>query len=321
MVEDQIYNIIVRKLSGESLSDQDQQMLESWLLTDGNYNIFTDLSKVWSSSGNINFQTNVNVDSQWEIFKKEVSPIKKNNVRRLFATVSSIAASILIIVGVFVILNNQTVVYKYSSNQNHFTLPDNSEVWLNKNTSIEFSKNFGKKARTIKLDGEAFFEVTKNKIPFVVNTNSTASVKVLGTSFNLKSYAADNTVQLQVISGVVEFGELNENKSAIVKKGNESVYTKDSNKLTTAKFTNSNKISWRTGEFSFDNSPVSEVVELLEDYLSVKIIMPNSAINLHYSGKFNKPSANDVAIILSKAFGFEYQLQNKKIVFTEKTTE
>lgn len=321
MVKGKINNIIVNKLSGNKLTNQEQEILESWLLLDGNSVVYNDLSKVWSASGAIEYKAEINVDNEWERFKKLTQNKQhKTKVRKLYYTVSSIAASIIIAIGIFISLNNQTITYQYSENQNHFVLPDNSEVWLNKNTSLTLSKNFGEKERSTELNGEAFFEIEKSDIPFIVKAGNGTSVKVLGTSFNLNCYKQINAVQLQVITGAVEFGNKSHNKIVLVEKGNEAVYFKESNKLLKAKLKNKNKLSWRTGKFSFNNDPISEVANLLGKYLSMEIELPNKGQDLHYSGKFDQPSAYDVAIIISKALGYDYVLTADKLTFQEKKT-
>lgn len=314
-MEGKINNIIVNKLSCNTLTNQENKILEEWLLLDENSVIYNDLARIWNATGAIHYNANANVDDEWKKFKKLTHKSSKNKVRKLYYSVSSIAASVIIALGIFLALNNQTITYQYSQNENHFVLPDNSEVWLNKNTSLTLSQKFGKKDRSTELEGEAFFEVEKSDLPFIVETKNGTSVKVVGTSFNLNSYEQINAVHLQVITGTVEFGNKRDNKVAIVEKGNEAIYYKESKKLLKAKLKNKNKLSWRTGQFSFNNDPISDVVNLLGKYLSMEIEVPNTAQELHYSGKFDNPTAYDVAVILSKAFGYDYILTSEKLTF------
>ncbi len=76
-------------------------------------------------------------------------------------------------------------------------------------------------------------------------------------------------------------------------------------------------MSWHTGELNFNNEPLLQVVNILEEYLFIEIVVPKSAQKLHYSGKFNSPSANDVAEVLAKALGYNYTLTDKKLTFVE----
>ncbi len=83
-------------------------------------------------------------------------------------------------------------------------LPDGSKVWLNSNSKLVFDRRFGGKLREVTLDGEAFFDVVKDKKrPFIVHTTA-IDIRVLGTAFNVKSYKDDNTIETTLIHGLVE---------------------------------------------------------------------------------------------------------------------
>ncbi len=83
-------------------------------------------------------------------------------------------------------------------------LPDGSKVWLNSSSKLVFDRRFRGRLREVTLEGEAFFEVVKDKKrPFIVHT-SAIDIRVLGTSFNVKSYREDNTIETTLINGLVE---------------------------------------------------------------------------------------------------------------------
>ena len=74
-------------------------------------------------------------------------------------------------------------------------LPDGSKVWLNSDSKLSYSSNFNEKSRNVILDGEAYFEVAKNKKrPFKVQTDKIA-INVLGTSFNVSAYSSDDFIK------------------------------------------------------------------------------------------------------------------------------
>src|SRR5690606_37889089 len=83
-------------------------------------------------------------------------------------------------------------------------LADGTKVWLNAASRISYGKNFGNGAlRDVYLDGEAFFDVAHDPDkPFIVHTSS-IQIKVLGTSFNVRSYAEDNTIETTLVQGKV----------------------------------------------------------------------------------------------------------------------
>lgn len=83
-------------------------------------------------------------------------------------------------------------------------LPDGSVVWLNADSKLTYTKDFGKTMREVTLTGEAFFDVTKNaEKPFVIHTSS-INIKVLGTAFNVKAYPEDKQTETSLIHGSIE---------------------------------------------------------------------------------------------------------------------
>ena len=92
---------------------------------------------------------------------------------------------------------------KYGSNT-QLILPDGSTVWLNAGSKLNYEKINETGLREVYLTGEAFFDVVKNpQRPFIIHTSS-IDIKVLGTSFNVKAYPDDKTVETSLIRGSVE---------------------------------------------------------------------------------------------------------------------
>jgi transmembrane sensor len=109
------------------------------------------------------------------------------------------------------ILNNgqksfETAYYEVKSPlgaKTELTLPDGSQVWLNAGSKLKYNAAFGIKNRAIQLEGEAFFKVAKNKaIPFIVKTTD-IDIKAVGTSFNVKAYQDEGTIETTLVEGEV----------------------------------------------------------------------------------------------------------------------
>lgn len=104
------------------------------------------------------------------------------------------------------------------------TLPDGTQIFLGGNTILEYPVRFARKTRTVKLNGEAYFDVAKNgSKPFIIKT-SHADVKVVGTSFNLKT--SNNEVHLKVTEGKVKITLVSNQKSALVQAGETAIASK-----------------------------------------------------------------------------------------------
>jgi transmembrane sensor len=102
-------------------------------------------------------------------------------------------------------------------------LPDGSTVWLNASSNLTYGANFGKEFREVNLNGEAFFDVVKDPAhPFIIHTR-VVDVKVLGTAFNVRSYANDASTETSVIRGQVEVTVKNRENTKYYLKPNEKV--------------------------------------------------------------------------------------------------
>jgi ferric-dicitrate binding protein FerR (iron transport regulator) len=101
-----------------------------------------------------------------------------------------------------------TTIFSPAGQKTEITLPDNSKVWLNSKTTIRYSSGFNHDNREIFLDGEAYFDVKKSRVPFEVKT-SAMNLKVLGTAFNVKCYSDDSTVEATLVRGSLKVEKLN----------------------------------------------------------------------------------------------------------------
>ena len=123
-----------------------------------------------------------------------------------------VAASVLLLLGSFYWYDNyrtaqlaQTFqcVYVPAGNRTNIQLPDGTNVWLNANTSLRYPMVFSKTRREIQLDGEGYFEVAKDKKPFIVQTNK-YDVEVLGTTFNVEAYKDKSDFRTMLYEGKVK---------------------------------------------------------------------------------------------------------------------
>lgn len=151
-------------------------------------------------------------------------------------------------------------------------LCDGTEVWLNANSKLIYPTAFVEKERTVFLEGEAYFKVTKNTKPFIVKTNY-LQTKVLGTEFNIKSYTADDS-HVTLISGKVQVCS-NENKRFVsLEPGKDAMLLSDG--LFEVKEVNSEAYTyWRDGYFYFDQLPLVDIMQSIGRWYNVNVIFRN----------------------------------------------
>jgi ferric-dicitrate binding protein FerR (iron transport regulator) len=178
--------------------------------------------------------------------------------------------------------------------RSHVVLPDGSDLWLNAESKIKYSIPFARENRQVELTGEAFLKVVKNeKAPFIVNAGA-ASVKVLGTQFNVKAYPEDEQIEVALAEGSVEFtGTTTDGKKAeTTLVPNDFLAINIATGKVRLENTNLSKhISWVKNTIIFDETPMPEVAKTLERWYGVKVIVADTEINKYrFSATFENES-------------------------------
>jgi len=153
-------------------------------------------------------------------------------------------------------------------------LPDGSQVWLNSGSKLSYQKGFVNfDERAINLDGEAFFEVKPNpEKPFIIETQGTET-RVLGTSFNVKSFGGE--VAVSVFTGKVSFKALKASLELLLLPGEEGVFSKNQS-LRKVHYENQNFMFWKDQKLDFSNERLDEVLSVIASVYGVtfKVLNP-----------------------------------------------
>lgn len=188
-------------------------------------------------------------------------------------------------------------------------LPDSSHVWLNANSKLVYKSNF-LDSRQLELEGEALFEVTHDTShPFSVRTADGMQVKVLGTRFDLRSYAADNETKLSVVRGCVSFANQNHVLDTLLK-GDVGRFNKAGGQYQKSKIEDVAKIEgWTTGQWQFDNLTVKGLSMLLKDQYGVQLIiqkesLEKAVLNVNFT---REQSADEIIRVFSTIVQCKYK--------------
>jgi transmembrane sensor len=223
-----------------------------------------------------------------------------------------------------------------------FNLPDGTKGWLNSGSTLKYALNF-EDNRKVKLEGEAYFDVTPDKLhPFYVRTPD-VQIRVLGTTFNLKAYPDDKIVETTLLSGMLEIQTL----SATLEKG-QTVVLKPNQKATFQKSTDLLNISekqvpskemqalqamkvshdvdtvpivaWKNHKLVFVNEPFESLLVKMERWYDVEItLLDTPRKNLNYTGIFEKETVEQALRALKVATpDFNYSINKNKIIVTFK---
>ncbi|PKD18658.1 hypothetical protein APR41_17845 [Salegentibacter salinarum] len=271
------------------------------------------------------FQVDHHIDIDKEFDRFLVRKQQGHNQRIFFKVASVIVLALLAGGGWFLTkadLSSTTPLAVYEAQPSlmeEITLPDGSKVSLNSGSIIEIADDFNKSNREVYLEGEAFFEVERDEArPFVVSTSSDLKVRVLGTSFNVKSYKTDQTIETTLVSGKVELLQNNRKKSGIALFPNQkATFDKVEDRINIEKVSTFNITSWKDGVLIFDNEPIQNVLNSLERWYDVEIKIKDSVISTYtFSGKVKrKTDIEEVLELLEASSPIKYHLNEKQKTF------
>lgn len=197
--------------------------------------------------------------------------------------------------------------------QYQVTLPDGTKVWLNAASSITFPTTFTGNERRVKIDGEVFFEVAKNKQkPFLVNIREESLVQVLGTSFNINCYQDENVTKTTLVEGSVKVSKGND--SLILKPGQQAVASVSTPKFKIVEADIDQAIAWKNGFFSLQDADLKAVLRQLERWYDINVRYDGAISNIIFQGKiFRNTNLSDVIEFLQKA-GVNCRLDGKTLI-------
>ncbi|MNJ87464.1 fec operon regulator FecR [compost metagenome] len=190
--------------------------------------------------------------------------------------------------------------------QYQLILPDGTKVWLNSASSIRFPTRFASVERIVEVNGEAYFEVAKNKsVPFRIITKNKFEVVVLGTHFNINSYENEENTSTTLLEGEVrvEF----RNKSVLLKPGQRAQVSQVKNKsnsgIETVDDVDLEKtIAWKNGIFDFDGMELKEVMRQLERWYDIEVEYEGPTPKRQFFGEISrKENLSDVLMALEES--------------------
>lgn len=296
--DDHIYLLITNYLSGE-ITQTEKDELNRWLNeSPSNKQLLEENKRIWGNS-QIYFSA-VEINNDRNKIKSQINQLQPNPSKKIslipwiYRVAILLAFPLMIGIGWYLGTstpsgNGQMCEVTAPKGQiSKCVLPDGTTVWLNAGSTIKYNPNLRNDLREVFLDGEAYFNVTKNiHKAFVVNTQH-SEVKVLGTVFNLKAYSDENLVETTLEEGSVEFSlKGTSGNKVILKPGEQVTLNVIEKKLTISKVEPYLHTAWKDGKFVFKDANLSTIIQKLEKLYDVRIHVENdSLLKLRFRGMF-----------------------------------
>lgn len=195
------------------------------------------------------------------------------------------------------------------------TLADGTRVWLNAQSTLSYASNFGRSERNVTLNGEAYFEVAKNKeIPFFVNTEKN-KVRVVGTCFNVCAYNGSNEFETTLVEGIVDIYSI-ENERVLARLEKDEFFGEYNGKRKKTVLPSYEYLRWKEGLYCFDDSEFEYILSRLEQYYNVKITVNNPSpelLSYRCTGKFKEQDGIEhVLRTIQRDHPFSYRINEER---------
>lgn len=259
----------------------------------------------------LNFRERMNI-------KREILPLKISSYLKYVAIfIFAICISSLFFTRFYSSEKSKSTVQKTSvvtdnGQLSRIILPDSSVVWLNAGTKITYNNDFAISNREITLNGQAFFQVTKNKnIPLKVFCND-IQIRVLGTKFDVSAYPDDNNVRVVLKSGKVEmFNSGAKSFRCELKPGEMAQYNKLSGNMSREEVNVEKFTSWKDGTLIFRDDPMTEVIPQLQRRYNINIEVGDPDIyNSVFTATIRNETLEEIFRSISYACSVNYQIIN-----------
>lgn len=196
--------------------------------------------------------------------------------------------------------------------QYQLNLPDGTKIWLNAMSSIRFPSVFAAHERKVELTGEAYFEVAHNAAkPFKVASN-TQQVEVLGTHFDVKTYADEPYAETTLMQGSVSVSSLN-GGSALLKPGQQSKTDKSNIRVNQAD--TEAVIAWKNGYFIFKNEDIESIMRKLSRWYNIDVVFEGDFKDKRFEGAISR--FNDISEILRKfelTESIHFKIEGRRVI-------
>lgn len=352
-------NVIVRFLMAEA-SPRDVKLLESWISSDPvNKAYFEQIRDTWNSIELEKELDEQQVQDDLEHVLNRIDPppnkqVKNNQLKGKSPLNWFLKSAAIFILGFAVswilyknkeidLLNENVlqIIETPKGSSTKISLPDGSKIWLNAGSKITYSSIFNKNSREVFLEEEAFFSVSKDeKRQFIVKTPD-ITVKVFGTSFNVKSYPNENAVETTLVEGSISLYKNSTNGKAsgeeikldpsqrvvLYKEEQETRTLTESTpkrianvperkpKLVLSKHIDTEMFtSWKDGHLIIKSEPLEELALTLERKYNVSIHFIDEEIRqFRFTGTFENETIEQVLAAIKLASSIDYKIEEREI--------
>lgn len=326
-MENNKYDIddLIGKVLAEEATAEERETVTQWRSTSAaNEKYFNDVAEIFTKASYSDVQVQFDADAAWNNVKSKIhsreGKVISLNPNKPVLSPLRIAAGVIILIGI------SFMVYKFTAPPPQLlslsteivtaqdTLPDGSTAFLNKHSELQFEYSPREKVRKVKLKGEAYFAVKhEEEKPFVIEAEDVL-VRDIGTEFNLKAYPDQDTIEIIVTEGEVQF-YTKENPGLNLRAGEKAIYSKRAKEFYRIEKPDTNALAYKTKVFSFNNTDLRSVVALLNEVYNSKISLANEGIyQCRLTANFKEDNPEIIAEVIAETMGLTLTKKDGQLI-------
>ena len=322
LLEDKIYELMSRILAGEA--SRDERTEHERRLKDASYrHMWAQCRMAWQVGQEAMVQQSVNVDEGWrEIVKTIRKSDFKHSLGARYYRVAAVAALLVfsLIMGVWWLsgVKVHSVEVNVTDAIRDVVLPDGSTVTLKQGSTLQYQSDFGKHKRQVLLTGEAFFDVSPDVIhPFIIETKA-FSIKVVGTSFNVRTNL-DGFSNVDVDDGIVEVAFKRNKKEVFRLQRGEALMVKREGTVPKKMIASQNNWAWKSGRLSFRDETLEQVFMVLQrNYGWLFRVDDASILKEQMGAEFSESDPEYVLQVICQTFNLEAHRENNIVTLARR---
>lgn len=313
-----IENLCIKDLTNELALDE-KAILEKWLnQSNENRKKYDQYKEILNMQRSLKISFEPDVQTAWNKFNQSRQKIKRKPLFKLlcnFLTIPwykpvSVAVGLTLVLILVIFQFNHHILYtaveSKSGEIKELTLPDGSSVKLNNNSTLLYSKKFYK-GRKVVLDGEAFFDIIKERRPFIIESRE-ASVKVLGTRFIV--WSRERLTRVVVETGRVRLAQKQNNAFVDISTGQMSYIKNDSLPVTPREVELAHYFNWLGQGLEFVNEPLEKIILAIEKQYNISIKCDPQISQKRLSATFKNQPLESVLNSICIALNLKYEKKN-----------
>lgn len=320
------WELAARVLNGEG-DEIDRGLLEQWLKADKtNAEEWGRIKDSWQKGGDVLFLNQIDTDAAWDKvqhFTSGDSLAGKHHSRFRIGNVLAVAASFVLVLGLswFFLINQspgKSSLIVSNTSREEMVLSDGSRVTLNNSSKFSCEQPFSSDERVMELNGEGYFDVEGDQEwPFIIHTGD-VTIRVTGTSFNVRAYPNLDITEVAVLEGRVEvFPPSRDDDMVALTQGQTAYFDRKSRMLSVHESTNPNVLSWITQQIRFEETSLKNVTETLERVYGVDVQLSDDVLGQQkLTARFSDNSLDFVLEVVCTTFNLKTQREGETIFLT-----